>query len=147
MEIVQNISDVSKETLTFLAFFDNKMIEKIPAYIITKLCEEAADSKLDFYIDVNKSFEEQKISEKSKDLISLIYYDYIAEEEEKKEILQQWGVNEENYKNAQKEKYKYDNIFVNKKNSPCVELIEVKRETIFEKIKKYLKKLLKEKIK
>ena len=59
MENVQNISDISKETLTFLAFFDNKMIEKIPAHIITKLCEEAADSKLDFYIDVNKSFEEQ----------------------------------------------------------------------------------------
>ena len=69
METVQNISDISKETLTFLAFFDNKMIEKIPVHTITKLCEEAADSKLDFYIDVNKSFKEQEISEKAR-----IYY-------------------------------------------------------------------------
>ena len=114
MENVQNISDISKETLTFLAFFDNKMIENIPVHIITKLCEEAADSKLDFYIDVNKSFEEQKISEKSKDLISLIYYEYIAEEDEKKEILKQWNLNEKNYQNAQKEKYNYDNIFTKK---------------------------------
>ena len=29
MENVQNIRDISKETLTFLAFFDHKMIEKI----------------------------------------------------------------------------------------------------------------------
>ncbi len=143
MENVQNISDISKETLTFLAFFDNKMIEKIPAHIITKLCEEAADSKLDFYIDVNKSFEEQKISEKSKDLISLIYYDYIAEEDEKKEILNQWNLNEKNYQNAQKEKYNYDKIFAHKENTSCVELIEVKRETIFQKIKNLFKKIIK----
>lgn len=103
MENVQNVSDIAKETLIFLAFFDSKMIEKIPAKIITKLCEEAADSKLDFYIDVNKKFEEQKISERSKDLISHIYYDYIAEEDEKEDILKQWNLNEENYQNAQKE--------------------------------------------
>ncbi len=142
MENVQNISDISKETLTFLAFFDNKMIENIPEYIITKLCEEAADSKLDFYIDVNKSFQEQKISEKSKDLISLIYYDYIADEDEKKEILKQWNLNEKDYQKAQKEKYNYDNIFKKEKaNTTCVELIEVKKDTIFQKIKKLIKLL------
>lgn len=141
MENVQNISDISKETLTFLAFFDNKMIEKIPVHVITKLCEEAADSKLDFYIDVNKSFKEQKISEKSKDLISLIYYDYIAEEDEKREILKQWNLNEKDYQNAQKEN---DNIFIKKKENPtCVELIEVKKETIFQKIKNLFKKIIK----
>lgn len=143
MENIQNISDIAKETLTFLAFFDNKMIENIPIHIITKLCEEAADSKLDFYIDVNKSFKEQKISERSKDLISLIYYDYIAEEDEKKEILNQWNLNEKYYQNAQKEKYNYDNIFKKKnEDATCVELIEVKKETIFQKIKNLLKKII-----
>ena len=96
---VQSISDISKETLTFLAFFDNKMIEKIPNRVFDKLSKEAADSKLDFYIDVNKSFDEQNISEKSKDLISLIYYTYIAENDEKKEIVNQWSINENNDQN------------------------------------------------
>lgn len=142
MEDVQNISDISKETLTFLAFFDNNMIEHIPVHIIAKLCEEAADSKLDFYIDVTKNFEEQKISEKSKDLISLIYYNYIAEEDEKKEILKQWDLNEKTYQDAQKEKYNYDNLFTKKiENTTCVELIEVKKETIFQKIKNLFKKI------
>ena len=143
MEKVQTISDISKETLTFLAFFENDMIEKIPAKVITRLCEEAADSDLDFYINPNKSFNEQQISEKSKDLISLIYYDYIAEEDEKEEILKQWNLNEENYQNYQKEKYSYDNLFKSKETTDCVQLIEVKTKTIFEKIKKLLKKIIK----
>ena len=142
MENIQNISDISKETLTFLAFFDNKMIEKIPAKIIKKLCEAAADSKLDFYIDPNKNLNEQKISEKSKDLISLIYYEYIAQEDEKKEILKQWNLNEEEYIQEQKEKYRYDKIFKNKEMTDCIQLIEVKEETIFQKIKKMLMKIL-----
>lgn len=146
MEKVQNISDISKETLTFLAFFDNKMIEKIPGYIITKLCEEAADSKNDFYIDASKSFEEQKISEKSKDLLALIYYDYIAEEDEKKEILEQWELNEEKYNNIQNQKYSYDNLFAknsqkqetNKTNLP----IKAEKENIFKRLIKYIKSVL-----
>ena len=51
------------------SIFDNEMIEKIPGYVISKLCKEAADSKLNFYINPNKKFEEQELSEKSKDLI------------------------------------------------------------------------------
>lgn len=142
MKNIQNISDISKETLTFLAFFDNKMIEKIPVHIIAKLCEEAADSKLDFYINPNKNFSEQKISERSKDLIALIYYDYIAEENEKKEILEQWNLNEEKYRQVQEEKYSYDNLFKNKETTDWAQLIEVKKDTIFQKIKKLIKKIL-----
>ena len=140
MEKILNISDISKETLTFLAFFDNEMIEKIPSSVITKLCEEAADSKLDFFIDTSKSFKEQKISEKGKDLIALIYYDYIAEEDEKKEILKQWNLNEENYRQTQEEKYNYDNLFKNKQTAEKVQLIEIKKDTIFQKIRKLFKK-------
>lgn len=150
MENVQNISDISKETLTFLSYFNNKLIEKIPSYIIVKLCEEAADSKLDFYVDINKSFEEQSISEKSKDLISLIYYEYIADEVEKKEILEQWNLNEINSQKEQSEKYNIDKIFPKKQKKILIENtnlpIEVKEETFVNKIVKFIKALfLKEK--
>ena len=144
MRDVQEISDISKETLTFLAFFDDKMIKKIPGHIIAKLCEDAANSKLDFYIEKDKSFIEKKISENSKDLIALIYYSYIAEEDEKKEILKQWNLNQEEYENIQKEKYNYNNIFKKtKENTSCVELVEVKKDTIFQKINRMFKKILK----
>lgn len=142
MDKVQNISDISKETLTYLAFFDNEMIEKIPGYVISKLCKEAADSKLNFYINPNKKFEEQELSEKSKDLISLIYYEYIANKDEKKEILNKWNLNEEEYQNLQNEKYTYENLFTNKKENNCVEITKTKKETLFEKIKKIFKKIM-----
>ena len=142
MEKVQNISDISKETLTFLAFFESEMIEKIPGYVIAKLCEEAADSRLEFYIDKEKSFEKQEISEEAKALISHIYYDYIAEEEEKHEILKQWNINEEEYQKSQREKYRYDNLFQNETSNFCMELAVVKEETIFKKIKRFFKNLL-----
>lgn len=144
MTNVQSISDISKETLTFLGFFENSMIEKIPFYVIAKLCEKAADSKLDFYIDVDKSFEEQQISEKSKDLISLIYYDYIASEEEKKELLTQWNYNEKEYEERKKEKYSYEDIFNHpKEKSTPTELVVAKKENIFTKIAKLIKNLFK----
>lgn len=143
MENVQNISDISKETLTFLAFFESKMLEKIPSYIITNLCEEAADSKIDFYIDVNKKFGEQKISEKSKDLISLIYYNYIADEDEKKELLNEWNLNEKKFQEAQSEKYNYDNLFTKNMNTDDDKLLDVKKESLFEKIKNWVKKIFK----
>lgn len=96
MENEYSINDISKETLTFLSFFDSNIIKKIPDNLFSKLCNLAADSKKDFYIDKNKKFKDQKISEECKDLLSLIYYDYIAEEDEKKEILEKWSMNEKN---------------------------------------------------
>ena len=90
------ICDISKETLTFLAFFDSNIIKKIPDYVIEKLSKYASDSKLDYYIDKNKKFEEQDISEESKNLISLIYYSYIAKSDEKEEILKKWNFNDNN---------------------------------------------------
>lgn len=135
MENIQNINDISKETLTFLAFFDKEMIAKIPTYIITELCEKAADSNIEFYIDKSKSFQEQNISEKCKDLLAYIYYDYIADENEKKEILKQWNINELEYRKTQEEKY--HNIFKKKeKNIQSVELTEIKKENLLHRIKR-----------
>ena len=39
MKNTQTISDISKETLTFLAYFNDEMINKIPINVIIKLCD------------------------------------------------------------------------------------------------------------
>lgn len=144
MEKIQNFNDISKETLTYLGFFDDEMISKIPGYVISKLCKEAAESNLNFYVDPKKEFKEQEISEKAKDLIALIYYEYIANTDEKKQILHEWNLNEEEYTSIQKEKYNYENLFKNKKDTckdTCVQLVEIKKETVFQKIRKIINKL------
>jgi hypothetical protein len=54
----------------------------------------AADSKIEVSIDISKGLEEQDISQECKDMISLIYYKYIADNDEKKELIKIWAEND-----------------------------------------------------
>lgn len=86
--------DVYKEALTFIAYFNKELLEKLPQDMFEKLTNLAAKSDAEFYVDVTKTLAEQKISEECKDLISLIYYNCVADEEEKSEILRIWNIND-----------------------------------------------------
>lgn len=152
MKKTQEINDVCKEVLMILAFFNDELIEKIPAKVLKSLNELAADSKAEIYIDKEKDLDEQNILEESKDLISLIYYNFISDENEKKELLKIWNKNENEYQERLKEKYNLDNIFQDgiKENSKVENtsvsndaMIEYKKENIFEKIKNFMRKLVK----
>ena len=108
------ISDVARETLVVLKYLDVNFVSKIPDDFINELKKLAKKSTLTVKIDKDKKLKEQDISEETKDLISLIYYTYIATNEEKEEIEKIWNQNEELYQNIIREKYNTDNIF--KKN-------------------------------
>lgn len=149
MENIQKINDISKEVLTILAYFDKKIIEKIPTSFLDMLKNQAANSTNAFYINPNSDISEQNISEESKDLISLIYYSYIADENEKNEISKLWYENEEEYNQELREKYNLDSIFDNRKSiqkdeerNTSKELIVLK-ENWFTKFLKFIKKILK----
>lgn len=152
MEEIQEINDVCKEVLTILGYFNNDIMEKIPSRILVKLNELAADSKLDYYIDKEKKLIEQDISEKSKDLIALLYYSYIANENEKYELSKIWNENEEKYQKELNEKYNSNNIFknVNKQDSANKEELETNsnmalieyKEPFYTKFKNFIFKIL-----
>ena len=91
------INDFAKETLCVIRCFDENLIARIPTNLIIKLEEDSKMSDVNINIDVNKNLEEQPISEECKDFISLIYYNYLADDEEKKEILKIWEENEKKY--------------------------------------------------
>lgn len=139
--------NIYKEVLITLAYFDEELIKKIPDKVFENLKELAGESEEDFYINTEKDLENQDISEESKDLISLIYYDYIADEQEKKEIMKSWNENEIKYQEDLRIKYNVDNIFKNRKQETSkveeTSLIEYKKENIFCKIKNFIKKILK----
>lgn len=146
MENIQKINDISKEVLTILAYFDQKIIEKIPTSFLDMLKNQAANSTNEFYINPNSDISEQNISEESKDLISLIYYSYIADENEKNEISKLWYENEEEYNQELREKYNLDSIFDNRKSiqkdeerNTSKELIVLK-ENWFTKLLKFVRK-------
>ena len=52
----------------------------------------------------------QNITEEAKDLIALLYYEYILNENEKNELLKVWKKNKGNYQNELNKKYNLDKI-------------------------------------
>ena len=132
--------DVVKETLYILNYFNSNFVAKIPNNFLEKLKKIAKTSKINVNIDKSKKLEEQKISEDCKDLISLIYYNYVASKEEKKEILDNWIKNEKKYQNELNEKYNANDIFKNINNKK-------NKEIILENLPFYIKPIVKSKIK
>ena len=152
MNKIQEINDVCKEVLTILAYFNENLIEQIPNKTLQKLNEFAANSNMSFYIDIEKDLNEQKISEESKDFIALLYYSYIANEEEKKELSRKWNENEHNFQNELYQKFNPDDIFKRENNmqqdtktmfpeNNNTALIEYK-ESFFTKFKNFIFKIL-----
>ena len=148
MEMIQNINDVCKEVLTILAYTDNNLIEQIPDKVFRNLQEFAADSKVDFFVNIAKDLSDQDISDECKDLISLLYYTYIANEHEKKELAEIWNVNEEKYQQELREKYNSDNIFKKANKNINIEKLETNtalilyKESFFTKFKNFIFKIL-----
>lgn len=115
------INDVAKETVMVLKYFEENFTSKIPSKFILLLNRLAQESNIDVYIDKGKKLNEQNISEECKDLISLMYYSYIADETEKEEIGKIWRQNEELYQNKLKEKFDYDNMLKNNLENKLVD--------------------------
>lgn len=137
-----NYTNVFKETLEVLKHFDSEFLSKIPNEFLNAMKEFASKSTITVNIDTSKNLIEQDISEECKEMISLIFYSYIATKEEKEELTELWNVNEEAYQKGLKEKYNVDNIFENSKKvietesaeDSKKELVEYKEKNFFQKI-------------
>ena len=86
--------DLAKETLITLSYLNPSILKQIPKNLYQKITSLAALSKKDYYVDIEKPLEEQEISEDCKDLISIIYYLYVADDDEKRNLWNQWIQNE-----------------------------------------------------
>lgn len=84
--------DICKEIFMVLSHFDNELLKKIPDRLFNMLIELSSKSQKDIYFDMKKPLKDQQVSDEAKDFISLIYYDYLSNCEEKKEIFNAWKV-------------------------------------------------------
>ena len=109
------VCDIAKETMEILKHFDKEFTSKISKNFINSLEKLAEKSKIQIKIDWDKKLSEQEISEESKDLISLIYYSYFADKDEKEKLLKIWTENENIFQKELEEKYDVNNIFKEKK--------------------------------
>ncbi len=89
------VDDIAKETLDILKYFDFNFVSKIPNNFLENLKKISKTSTITININKDKPLKEQEISEGCKDLISLLYYNYVANEREREEILEYWNENEE----------------------------------------------------
>ena len=150
--MVQENSNIYKEVFITLSCFSNDLIDKIPNNVLEKIADLSLDSNENVYINKDKSLKDQNISEESKDLISLIYYNYIASDKEKEWLFKLWNENENSYQERLKKEYDIDNLFKHKErentktedtSSSNIEMIEYKKETWFSKFRNFIKKILK----
>ena len=123
------MNDIAKEVVSILDYVDYELIKKIPIKFLDYLKNTAKDSNKEVDIDLNKSLLEQNISEESKDLIALIYYNYLVSEEEKRKVLKTWENNEKIYQGNLENEYD--------KELPLV----IKKERLLDKIINFLKKI------
>lgn len=137
----QEMNDVAKETLTVLDYFDSNLIEKIPIKFLNYLNELSLGSNRDVHIDLEKKLIEQDISEESKDLIALIYYSYIADEEEKKQILKLWNENEKKYVKELEKKYNPDNIFKDRNRNINNLPAQIRKRNLLDKIISFIRNI------
>lgn len=145
--------NVSKETLEVLKYFDSTFISKIPESFLRAMKDLASKAIVEVKIDTTKSLKEQNISDDCKDMIALIYYNYVATKPERLEMTEIWQNNEKVYQKALYEKYNPDNVFentieerlANNNNTPQPENLPtvVEEKSFIQKIISFIKNIFK----
>lgn len=86
---------IACETLCILEHCDKSFVNRIPDKILNILKNiESNSSTKNIKVHKNKKIDEQDISEDTKNFIALLYYNYVANVEERKDILNIWIKND-----------------------------------------------------
>ena len=139
------------EVNCLLKYMPYSYINKLPEKLLT-LIENQSDDYYYIEIDPEKSLAEQGLSEKAKDLLAVLKYNYWSTDDEKKELSTIFYENEKKYQDELHIKYNTKEIFKNneeKLNSTNIVKTDtqmvVYKENLFikilNKIKKFFKKI------
>lgn len=117
-------SEVIVEVLEILEYSDDNILEKIPKKLI-KFWERNKSKTYKPNLDHNKSISEMNLKDKTKSILSMIYLNYLCNEEETKEISSIINHNEEIYQTELTKKH----------NAQHLEKVQNKTKTINENTK------------
>lgn len=101
------------EIKCLLKYFPVDYIKKLPIKLLEMIYKNS-DETYDINIDLRKDLKSQNISKKTKDMLTVLTYNYWSEEKEKSNIIEQLNENEKKYQKELHEKYNIDNLFKNK---------------------------------
>jgi len=123
-----------------LKFADEESLNKIPE----KFKEFIKNNKSNYVAKINpeKDLKDQDLLYETKVILSVMYRDYWASEEEKQQLIEYDKSELQRQEEEKQEKYSYDNIFKNKQNETGIKELVVQDNLlnkILNKIKKFFR--------
>ena len=148
--VTNEFAEASAELIEIFKYLPKAELEKVPLKL-RNFFEKVAKQDYIAHIDPYKPLEQQYLKEKTKDLISVIYMNYWATEEERLDLNRVISENDKKYEEELREKYNPDNIFKNKTNEEYnmqedpQEIIKYEKKNIIQKIFEKIKSIFKRK--
>lgn len=147
MEITKSTRIAYAEIDSFIELLPKEEKEKIPSKL-KQYFKAEKDKETTKKLSMDIPIEEQNLQEETWNLIAMVYLKYLCEdEEEKKELEQIYDENEKKYREEMKEKYNPEKILENRGKKNIVQQeeknlpIKVQKESIIQKIIKFINKL------
>ena len=143
MEITKSTRIAYAEIDSFIELLPRAEKEKIPSKL-KQYFKDEKDKETPKKLSVDIPIEKQNLQEETWNLIAMIYLKYLCEdEEEKKELEQIYDENEKKYREEMKEKYNPEKIFKERDKQQVIQNlpIKVQKESIIQKIIKFINKL------
>lgn len=143
MEITKSTRIAYAEIDSFIELLPRAEKEKIPSKL-KQYFKDEKDKETPKKLSVDIPIEKQNLQEETWNLIAMIYLKYLCEdEEEKKELEQIYDENEKKYREEMKEKYNPEKIFKEREKQQVIQNlpIKVQKESMIQKIIKFINKL------
>lgn len=143
MEITKSTRIAYAEIDSFIELLPRAEKEKIPSKL-KQYFKDEKDKETPKKLSMDIPIEKQNLQEETWNLIATIYLKYLCEdEEEKKELEQIYDENEKKYREEMKEKYNPEKIFKEREKQQVIQNlpIKVQKESIIQKIIKFINKL------
>lgn len=134
------------EALAVIMRLEFDEIKKIPDNFLNTL-KNNMDEEYYKTIKVDEDYIDNKLSEDAKGILGMVYRDYISDETEREEMIENENKSEEEYQEVLREMFQSDLVFKNKKDDekkePVQEVQMVKKEELkwYEKLRIKLKKI------
>ena len=147
MEITKSTRIAYAEIDSFIELLPKEEKEKIPSKL-KQYFKAEKDKETTKKLSMDIPIEEQNLQEETWNLIAMVYLKYLCEDEkEKKKLEQIYDENEKKYREEMKEKYNPEKILENRGKKNIVQQeeknlpIKVQKESIIQKIIKFINKL------
>lgn len=144
--VTKEYAIVLTEVNNVLKFSTSGVRTRLP-YKFRKFLVQNMDKNYEISIDLSKSLEEQTISDEAKNLIALIYRDYLVSDDQKQSLIAEELANKKQYEENLNKLYNPHNMFKNRQfsQSASLQMTTVKEKKFIDKLFDYIKSLFKKK--